>query len=214
MERPDSGTWLPLPIGWVAVSIWGIAVGGGFVLLTSYQNAPGEPAKAPAEWPAESPVERAPQTATLLVFVHPHCPCTDATMEELARLMRHVQDRVRAYALFLQPESFGAEWTNTSLWDRAASISGVTPRRDPEGRATDRFGVATSGQVLLYGTDGALRFQGGITAGRGHEGDNAGRAALRALLTGGDPATTETFVFGCSMHEDGTTGCIGGMCLR
>jgi hypothetical protein len=93
-------------------------------------------------------------------------------------------------------------------------VTGVRPRRDPGGRETDRFGVKTSGQVLLYGPEGALQFQGGITAGRGHEGDNAGRAALRALLTGARPADTETFVFGCSMHEDGTTGCIGGMCLR
>jgi len=214
MGRPDSGISTALPLGWVAVSIWGIAVASGFVLLTSYQNAPGTPAQAPTEWPGDSEVEPASQKATLLVFVHPHCPCTDATMEELARLMRHVRDEVRAYALFLQPKEVGADWTTTSLWDRAASIAGVTPRRDLKGQETDRFGVATSGQVLLYGPDGALRFRGGITAGRGHEGDNAGRAALRALLTGAQPATTETFVFGCSMHEDGTTGCIGGMCLR
>lgn len=214
MERPAAGIWAAVPIGWVAVSIWGLAVGSGFVLLTTYQNAPGTPAQAPATWPADSQIEPASQQATLLVFVHPHCPCTDATMEELARLMRHVQGRVRTRAVFLQPESFGADWARTSLWRRAESIAGVVPRRDRAGRETDRFGVATSGQVLLYGADGALRFQGGITAGRGHEGDNAGRAALRALLTGNRPAKNQTFVFGCSMHEDGTTGCLGGMCLR
>lgn len=214
MNGPDFGIWTSIPVGWIAVSIWGVAVGSGFVLLTSYQNAPGSPAEAPAQWPADSGLEPASQGATLLVFVHPHCPCTDATMEELARLMRHVRDTVRAHAVFLQPEQVDPGWVTTSLWRRAESVAGVTPRPDPAGRETDRFGVATSGQVLLYGPEGSLRFQGGITAGRGHEGDNAGRTALRTLLSGGRPAETETFVFGCSMHQDGTTGCIGGMCLR
>ena len=214
MQRPAFDIWTTRPVGWIAVILWAAAVGSGFVLLTSYQNAPGTPAQPPADWPAESRIEPADQGATLLVFVHPHCPCTDATMEELARLMRHVRDTVRAHAVFLRPEPVEPGWVTTSLWRRAESVTGVRPRRDPGGRETDRFGVKTSGQVLLYGPEGALQFQGGITAGRGHEGDNAGRAALRALLTGARPADTETFVFGCSMHEDGTTRCIGGMCPR
>lgn len=214
MGRSEFRIWTTIPFGWIMVCLWGVAVGSGFVLLTNYQNAPGAPAQAPAQWPTESRIESTGQEATLLVFVHPRCPCTDATMEELARLVRHVRDTVQVHAVFLQPESKAPDWVKTSLWRRAATIAGVTPRRDPNGRETDRFGVATSGQVLLYGPDGTLRFQGGITAGRGHEGDNAGRAALRALLTGAPPETRQTFVFGCSMHEDGTTGCIGGMCLR
>jgi len=206
--------WSWIPFRGVAAALWLLAVGSGFVILTEYQNAPGPPAKAPAEWPAESQLSRAPDKATLLVFAHPHCPCTDATMEELARLVNHVRDRVRVHAVFLQPKSFSDDWTSSSLWHRAASISGVTPWRDRNGRETDRFGVATSGQVLLYGADGSLLFQGGITAGRGHEGDNAGRTALRTLLSGAQPSQTQTFVFGCSMHADGTTDCLGGVCLR
>lgn len=202
------------PLVGMAGVVWVLAVVSGFVILTEYQNAPGTPAEAPTEWPSESNLAPADDKATLLVFVHPHCPCTDATMEELARLMNHVRDSVRARAVFLQPDPFENDWSKTSLWRRAQSISGVTPQLDPGGRETDRFGVATSGQVLLYGSDGTLRFQGGITAGRGHEGDNAGRAALRSMLTGTEPKQHQTFVFGCSMHEDGTTSCLGGLCVR
>ena len=45
---------------------------------------------------------------------------------------------------------------------------------DPGGAEARRFGVATSGHVLLYDTRGDLIFSGGITPGRGEQGDNAG----------------------------------------
>ncbi len=46
---------------------------------------------------------------------------------------------------------------------------------------------------------GTLLFSGGITGARGHAGDNAGRAAIVALLNQLNPATTATNVFGCSL---------------
>lgn len=194
--------------------MWALAVGGGFVVLTQYQSAPGKPAQAPETWPSETRLPPAPNEATLLVFAHPHCPCTDATMEELARLISHVRDSVRVHAVFLQPTQFSDAWTTTSLWQRAGAISDVRTWRDRGGQETTRFGVRTSGQVLLYGTDGMLRFQGGITGSRGHEGDNAGRAALNAILSGKEPETTQTFVFGCAMQDDGALDCPGNVCLR
>jgi hypothetical protein len=44
------------------------------------------------------------------------------------------------------------------------------------------FGAATWGQTMVYGRDGRLLFSGGITAARGHYGDNAGTQAIAALL--------------------------------
>ena len=49
------------------------------------------------------------------------------------------------------------------------------------------MGATTSGHVLLYDAGGVLRFAGGITDGRGHEGDNAGLDAALALLRGHVP---------------------------
>jgi hypothetical protein len=42
-----------------------------------------------------------------------------------------------------------------------------------------------------------LLFAGGITAARGHAGDNAGRSAIETLLAGGRPGYDRTPVFGC-----------------
>jgi hypothetical protein len=197
-----------------AVVAWVLMIGGGFVALTKYQNAPGAPAQAPASWPTASAIPHASDVPTLLVFAHPRCPCTDATMGELRRLMRHVAGRVQVHAVFPQPRKMADAWTEASLWHDATSIPGVRVWRDRAGRETDRFGAATSGQVLLYDTTGALRFQGGITGSRGHEGANAGRTALRSILTDTAPARTETFVFGCPLHEHDAGACTTGRCPR
>ena len=52
---------------------------------------------------------------------------------------------------------------------------------DEYDRERPSFGVATSGQVLLYDPNGELRYSGGITRSRGHPGANAGRAAIESL---------------------------------
>jgi hypothetical protein len=74
--------------------------------------------------------------------------------------------------------------------------------RDDDAVEARRFGVFTSGQSLLYAPDGALLFSGGITASRGHAGDNAGIAAIAALARGRGAATTETPVFGCALRSE------------
>lgn len=37
---------------------------------------------------------------------------------------------------------------------------------------------------MLYDTEGRFTFRGGVTAGRGHRGENAGRLTVVALLNG------------------------------
>jgi hypothetical protein len=61
----------------------------------------------------------------------------------------------------------------------------VTAVADPDGEEAQRFGAATSGHVLLFDPAGELRFSGGITASRGHVGDNDGCDRLIRLLTAG-----------------------------
>ena len=72
---------------------------------------------------------------------------------------------------------------------------------DVDGLEAARFGVQASGQTLLYGANGNLQFSGGITASRGHSGDNLGRSAIVALVTTGESTTNHTSVYGCSLHN-------------
>jgi len=101
--------------------------------------------------------------------------------------------------LFFQPEQAGADWTRGELIARAQAIPGVNVFHDPGGREMRRFGAETSGQTMLYDAGGTLRFRGGITASRGHEGDNPGRSAIVASLGEGTVQRATTPVFGCSL---------------
>src|SRR5882724_1733252 len=116
------------------------------------------------------------------MFAHPRCPCTRATLGELELVMARCEGLLNAHVVFIRPDSTTEDWPRTGLWRRAAAIRGVTVHSDDAGLEARRFGVETSGHTLLYDRRGHLLFQGGITAARGHSGDNPGRSALVALL--------------------------------
>ncbi|HEX3560771.1 MAG TPA: hypothetical protein VHU19_16330 [Pyrinomonadaceae bacterium] len=182
-----------------ACILWLSMIGTGIRYIWNYESRPGVAATAPDRWPAESRVKLASDRPTLVMLAHPHCPCTRASIGELARLMTQAQGRVTAYVLFVKPPDFSEGWEQTDLWASAAAIPGVTVVLDDEGTEASRFRAATSGQTLLYDTQGKLLFSGGITSARGHAGDNAGRSALVSLLTTDESGQKETPVFGCPL---------------
>jgi hypothetical protein len=177
-------------------------------ILRGYESTPGVAAAAPDRWPAASRVEPAADRATLVMTAHPHCPCTRASIGELARLMTEARGRVTAYVLFVRPRGFSDGWERTGLWASAAAIPGVTPVLDDEGVESGRFSAATSGQTVVYDAAGGLLFSGGITRARGHAGDNAGRAAVVSLLNAGEAELSGAPVFGCPLFA--RTECLSG----
>jgi hypothetical protein len=182
--------------------LWLFAVSTGLWILWGYENTPGVSAEPPALWPADSRIPRSHERATLVMLAHPRCPCTRATIGELASLMAHSQGRLTAYVLFLKPEGFSDDWEKTDLWQSAASIPGVTAIVDDGGAEAQRFHSATSGQTVLYDAAGRLLFSGGITSARGHSGDNAGRSAIESLVNTGAADRAETLVFGCPLFGE------------
>jgi hypothetical protein len=185
----------------LSATLWLGAVGVGLRTLWDYELSPGVPGNPPVRWPAESQLQRVPGRATLILLAHPHCPCTRASIGELALLMARLHGQVTAYVLFARPQGVAAGWEQTALWDRAAAIPGVQVWRDDANLEARCFQAATSGQTVLYDAQGRLLFSGGITASRGHSGDNAGRSAIVALLTQGVADRSQTFVFGCSLLD-------------
>jgi hypothetical protein len=183
----------------------------GFALLERHNTAPGELATVPGLWPVSTALPRADGGRwTLLLFAHPKCPCTRATVGEAEIVLARHAERVRACVVFVRPEGVPEGWERSGLFERASKIPGTAVRVDEGGREAARFGALTSGTVLLYDPEGRLRFEGGITASRGHSGDNAGRAAVEALLeTRGlaEGATSRAAVFGCPL---GTGACCSG----
>ena len=184
-----------------AILLWFIAVGAGLSFLWSYENAPGLAAAAPSRWPNDSRLKPAPDRATLVMLTHPQCPCTRASIEELDKLMAHCQGRVNAYVVLMKPHGFADDWVETDLWRHALRIPGVRVLVDEDGTEAHHFRAATSGQVILYGTDGRLLFSGGITGSRGHVGDNAGESAIESLVNTGTANDDHSTVFGCPLFN-------------
>jgi hypothetical protein len=186
--------------------IWVVSLGFGVRALLSYESAPGGVGAVPKSWPANSKIQRATDRATLVMLAHPHCPCTRASVGELARLMAQVQGKATAYVIFLKPTNSGADWEESELRRSAAKIPGVTVLSDVDGAEAGLFGAETSGHTLLFGANGEQLFSGGITASRGHAGDNAGEDAIASLINNGKPARRSTLVFGCSLASRAAKG--------
>jgi len=186
--------------------LWFIGIGVGMTFLWNYQNAPGRSGAALAQWPAHSSIVRPRQGAFLIMAVHPHCPCTRASLGELALLMTRLQGQLSARILFYKPKGFDAAWEKTDLWQDATRIPGVTVQADAEGVEARRFGAFTSGQTMVYDGAGRLLFSGGITPSRGHWGDSLGFQMIVSQITQPQRNPFHAPVFGCSLSsvEQGT----------
>lgn len=180
---------------------WLSLVGVGLWFLWGYENTPGIAAQAPRQWPADSRIQPSQDHPTLVMLAHPHCPCTRASIGELASIMAHSQGRLSAYVLFIKPEGFSDDWEETDLWQTSSNIPGVTVILDGDGKEARLFHAATSGQTVLYDPHGRLLFSGGITGSRGHFGDNAGQTSIVSFVNAEVPNRTETSVFGCPLFD-------------
>ena len=189
----------------LAAAVWLALVASGLGILLRYSLAPGRPGNPPAVWPAGSRLDRPANRYTLVLAVHPHCPCTRASLDELAVIMARGSGRVAARVLFVQPEGFSEQWAQTDMWRTVRSIPGATPVLDPRGREARRFGAFTSGQVVLYDPEGRLAFSGGVTGARGHRGANAGLGAVLDCVERGGAAATRSPVFGCPLQAPPST---------
>ena len=180
--------------------VWLAVVTGGLALMARYENSPGSVGSVPSVFLATGATVRDPGVFTLVMMVHPRCPCSRASIGELEKIMTRGRGRVTAQVLCYKPEGAADDWAQTDLWRSAGAIPGVRVVADEGGREAARFGGETSGQTALFDGTGRLVFQGGITAGRGHAGDNAGSDAVLALVTGASLTKAATHVFGCPIQ--------------
>lgn len=136
------------------------------------------------------------------MIAHTKCACTRASLRELERLMARAGNRAEAFVVFVGPPDKPAIGI-LDLRDAARAIPGVRIVEDE--REARVFGALTSGQVVLYDAAGVLRFRGGITPSRGHEGATAGGETVRRFVATGEqetsPPTTASEVFGCALFD-------------
>ena len=198
----------------MTAAVWLAAVAGGLRGLWGYANRAGAGAVGQAAWPVGSLMARRDGVANLVMFIHPMCPCSKASAEELLRLMNRCDGHLHVQVVAVELAGAPAEWRDSELIKRLRGIDGVNVFADVDGREARRFGARTSGQTQLYDSAGRLVFSGGITASRGHQGDNAGSDAIVALVSqtaerGKTPDKTD--VFGCSLFAETNSSIATGL---
>ncbi len=181
---------------------WIAAAGTGLTRLYDYETTAGVRGYVARQWPAGTAIPRDSRPYQLIMFAHPQCPCTRASVGELELILAKEKDRVGASVVFIKPESMEESWVRSGLFKTAGSIPGVSVRIDEGGSQAKLFGATVSGQTFLYDVRGELIFEGGITGARGHSGDNAGRSAIEAMINDRSPLLTKTPFFGCMLHDE------------
>ncbi len=192
----------------LTLAVWLCAVVTAMAFIARYSHQPGTAGTPPAQWPVASAIPLSENRPTLVMFVHPRCPCSRASLGELAVLLAQSPQRVNVQVVFLKPAEVDARWLESDIWRQAELIYGATLHTDEAGAEAERFHSQTSGDTMLYDVGGKLLFHGGITAERGHAGDNAGRSTLLALLkdqTIGAGKIPSTPVFGCALFPTTTS---------
>jgi hypothetical protein len=187
---------------WLATGglvVWIILVALGWTWLSRYENAPGHASATLTEWPNNTRLNPVFGLPTLVMFVHPQCPCSKASMEQLALIMARAQNKVKTYVVFIRPKEFSEAWVKSDLWKKAIRIPGVTAVVDKYGEEAKKFKAEVSGQTMLYNHQGHLIFSGGITSARGHQGDNDGQSSIISYLTKGIATHNKTPFFGCRL---------------
>jgi hypothetical protein len=190
---------------WVALALWIAAIALGWVWLQRYDfavNAP-LPQGIVEQWPANSAIARQPGRPTVVLFMHPRCPCTRATLGELERMYTNIAGAAPVapdtIIVSTVPADADDAWLSTVTIERAQQLPEARLFVDRDGHEAARFGATTSGTVMVFDAAGHRQFAGGVTASRAHEGDNAGRDAVTQVLQGETSQLRELPAFGCRL---------------
>src|SRR5579862_7511112 len=151
----------------VLIALWLVILLAAFAGLEAYKATPGTTGQTPDQIAPETLGTWGEGLPRLLMFVHPRCPCSNASLTELAAILERNPNRVAAEIVFVKPHGAGQGWERSPLWDQATKIRDLRVVVD-DGELAQRLGAQTSGYVVLYHSNGRLLFSGGITRSRGH----------------------------------------------
>lgn len=187
-------------VGWLGL------IACGFGALAAYASIPGAVGDPPSIWPSNDAggMQLARGTHTVILAVHPRCPCTRATINELERTLARAIEQPVIYALIFEPgpddsADVDESFARTRIAERLGSLPGVVMISDPGSIIAQQFGALTSGHTLVYDATGSLVFSGGLTPTRSHEGPNTGSASLVELFNGRSAIAEQTPVYGCPL---------------
>jgi hypothetical protein len=181
--------------------IWLVALSVGFKGLFDFSGTPGIASSLNSGWPASSKLKVPPNSDLLVLFLHPRCACSRATLAELESLLPALKGRVKVSIVFFRPKGKDEAWIKGTIWKQATSLTDVEVTIDRDEFESNAFHAVTSGQAYYFDAAGVMRFSGGITPARGHVGENDGVRAIQTLASQRSAEITQTPVYGCSFQN-------------
>ncbi len=191
--------------------IWSGVLLVGFWWQAHYGLVAGAQAATPASWPEDCGLHIEAGCPRLVMAMHPKCPCTLATIEELSRIRARLGPGVQVTVLCYVPRDGDASWLETRNCSNVRRIPNASLVPDTEGEIAARFGMHTSGHVAYFDGRGSLIYSGGVTPSRGMIGSNPGTDAILCGSTvrrpdQGKSARSACPIFGCPLSNDFSGG--------
>ncbi len=156
----------------------------GFGLWYAYEQRPGEiPDPTAVSVSSRSPTG----SWRVMMFVHPHCPCSQASVQELRRLLHQLagtvaDSSVQAVVFVVRPPDAPVGWEEGELLRDLSTWREVSVALDCGGQEAKRWKATTSGHVIVLDPQGWVRFRGGITSGRGRQGNSLGSQRIVQMI--------------------------------
>lgn len=110
--------------------VWTLTIAAGMNAVWKHELSPGTVALPSHMWPVASKLPPPSNTPVLVMLAHPRCPCTRASIGELAKLMASLQGRLSSHVLSYTPKHSSLDWQETDLWASAQAIPGVQVSAD------------------------------------------------------------------------------------
>lgn len=190
----------------LALIVWiAVAVAGWYgISAYGFTGDPQATTDIVPRWPTDSTIGRMSGRPTLVLFLHPKCPCSRATVAELERLPVLVPGEALPDICVVAsaPRAIGDLWWSSSFLDQSARLPNAHLVRDSGGVETALFGARISGTVLLFDAAGKRLYAGGVTMARGHAGDNVGLQAVTDLLQDHRASVSSIPPLGCEMVRE------------
>ncbi|GIX00102.1 MAG: hypothetical protein KatS3mg111_3434 [Pirellulaceae bacterium] len=181
--------------------LWGSSIVWGVSRVLNYSFS--------GDYPTESSPDAVGEMATstadfhVLVFVHPKCPCSMATIDNLGRLLPRCPANYAVTAIVFVPEGKDKEWaTETATFAALERLPHTRIEFDTGGTRIRQWNVRRSGHVIVKAPDGSVAFSGGITLERGHAGESLGTVSMMRVLMQQSPPARAVPVFGCTFSLD------------
>jgi hypothetical protein len=187
------------------IGVWLVAAAIGWCYVERYEFATNPPGTHGVvdHWPADSSLPHTLNRPTLVLFLHPKCPCSRASLKELDRLLTpDALAKTPAPELLVVatvPANVDETWWSTGTVEQSRQLTNSKLFIDRDGREAERFGATTSGMLMFFDAAGVRRYAGGITVSRGHEGHSAGSDIVTALVRGEAVERSQLPVFGCRL---------------